>query len=68
MKEVLSTHAMRKNDSYTIANFTPSLELMYNAAMGIYKNLPLENSPAGGTACADGRDEPRRGRTAPERF
>lgn len=56
MKEVLSTHAMRKSDSYTIANFTPSLELMYNAAMGIYKNLPLENSPEILIVCGTGNN------------
>lgn len=56
MKEVLSTGEMRKNDSYTIANFTPSRELMFNAAMGIYKNLPLENSPEILIVCGTGNN------------
>ena len=39
MIEVLSTKNMRASDKYTIENKTPSLVLMKNAAMGIYKNI-----------------------------
>ena len=33
----VSVENMRSSDAYTIANFVPSLELMYRAAWGIYK-------------------------------
>ena len=42
MKEVVSVDIMRKSDEYTITNHISSKELMYLAAYGIYKNLPLE--------------------------
>ena len=42
MIEVLSTENMRASDAYTIKNTTPSLALMQNAAMGIYKNIPFD--------------------------
>ena len=33
----ISVENMRLSDAYTIANFVPSLELMYRAAMGVFK-------------------------------
>ena len=33
----ISVENMRLNDAYTIANFVPGLELMYRAAMGVFK-------------------------------
>lgn len=42
MIEVLSTKNMRASDKHTIENKTPSLVLMKNAAMGIYKNIPFD--------------------------
>ncbi len=33
----ISVKNMRLSDAYTIANFVPSLELMYRAAMGVFK-------------------------------
>ena len=33
----ISVENMRRSDTYTIANYTPSLELMYRAAMGVFK-------------------------------
>ena len=32
----ISVENMRLSDAYTIANFVPSLELMYRAAMGVF--------------------------------
>lgn len=46
MIEVLSTQNMRASDKYTIENKTPSLVLMQNAAMGIYKNIPFDKFKA----------------------
>ena len=33
----ISVETMRLSDAYTIANFVPGLELMYRAAMGVFK-------------------------------
>ena len=38
MKDVVSVNNMRKSDKYTIENKTPSKELMYKAAQGIYES------------------------------
>ena len=37
MISCISVENMRLSDAYTIANFVPSLELMYRAAMGVFK-------------------------------
>lgn len=39
MKDIITVGNMRKSDEYTIKNFTPSLELMYKAALGVYENV-----------------------------
>ncbi len=36
-KNAISVQKMRDSDAYTIANLVPSKELMYRAAMGIYR-------------------------------
>jgi len=36
MLDCISVENMRRSDAYTIANYVPSLELMYRAAMGVY--------------------------------
>lgn len=42
----VSVENMRLSDAYTIANFVPSLELMYRAAMGVYKAVSWKGSIA----------------------
>ena len=42
----VSVENMRCSDAYTIANFVPSLELMYQAAMGIFKAHHWKGSTA----------------------
>lgn len=42
----VSVENMRSSDAYTIANFVPSLELMYRAAWGIYKAVIWKGSIA----------------------
>jgi NAD(P)H-hydrate epimerase len=42
----VSVENMRSSDAYTIANFVPSLELMYRAALGIYKAVSWKGSIA----------------------
>lgn len=42
MKEVISVSNMRRSDEYTIKSGTPSRELMYRAALGIYNSIPFE--------------------------
>ena len=39
MIDCISVENMRKSDEYTIANFVPSLELMYRAAYGVFKHI-----------------------------
>jgi len=48
--DCISVENMRQSDAYTIANFTPSRELMYRAAMGVF----LAGSWAGKTAILTG--------------
>ncbi len=42
----VSVQNMRSSDAYTIANFVPSLELMYRAAKGIYKAVDWKGNVA----------------------
>lgn len=42
----VSVENMRLSDAYTIANFVPSLELMYRAAMGVFKAHHWQGSTA----------------------
>ncbi len=58
MKEVLSVDNMRKSDEYTIKNSTPSRELMYRAAMGIYNSIPFDkfSSPNILVVCGTGNN------------
>lgn len=42
----VSVENMRSSDAYTIANYVPSLELMYRAARGIYKAVSWKGSAA----------------------
>lgn len=42
----ISVENMRLSDAHTIANFVPSLELMYRAAMGVFKAHHWEDSTA----------------------
>lgn len=42
----ISVENMRLSDAYTIANFVPSLELMYRAAMGVFKAYYWQGSTA----------------------
>ena len=37
MLNVITVKTMRESDAHTIAEYVPSLELMYRAAMGVYK-------------------------------
>ncbi len=37
---VISVEQMRKSDAYTIEHLVPSKELMYRAAMGVYRSYP----------------------------
>ncbi len=39
MIDCISVKNMRKSDAYTIANFVPSLELMYRAAEGVFHSI-----------------------------
>ena len=48
--DCISVENMRRSDAYTIANFVPSLELMYRAAMGVF----LAHDWAGRTAIVVG--------------
>ena len=48
--DCISVENMRQSDAYTIANFTPSRELMHRAAMGVF----LAGSWAGKTAILTG--------------
>lgn len=42
MKPIVSVAAMRESDAYTIANLVPSKELMYRAALGVYRAVTWE--------------------------
>lgn len=46
MIPVVSVENMRLSDAYTIANFVPSAELMYRAAMGVFKAYRWHGSTA----------------------
>ena len=37
MLNVITVKTMRESDAHTIQEYVPSLELMYRAAMGVYK-------------------------------
>ena len=50
MLSCVSVENMRISDAYTIANFVPSLELMYRAAMGVF----MAHQWQGGTAIVVG--------------
>ena len=39
MIKVLSVDNMRKSDAFTIANYTPSKELMFRAGTGVFENV-----------------------------
>ena len=39
MLNVITVKTMRESDAHTIAEYVPSLELMYRAAMGVYKAM-----------------------------
>ena len=39
MIDCISVENMRQSDAYTIENFTPSLELMYRAAYGVFESV-----------------------------
>ena len=58
MKEVVSLENMKKSDEYTCNNLIPSRELMYRAALGIYKNVSWHGKIAivcgSGNNAADG--------------
>ena len=58
MIEVLSVSNMRKSDEATIKEGVPSCELMYRAAMGIYKSIPFDNfeSPTTLIVCGTGNN------------
>lgn len=43
MKHILSAKHMKESDLSIIENITPSLELMYRAALGIYQNFDYKN-------------------------
>ena len=45
MIEVVSVENMRKSDAYTIANITPSLELMRRAGEGVFKSVKNWREP-----------------------
>lgn len=47
MYKILTVENMRKSDAYTIANFTPSKELMYRAGKGAYEATVEHMSMAG---------------------
>ena len=42
----VSVANMRQSDAYTIANFVPGLELMYRAAMGVFKAVQWKGATA----------------------
>ena len=46
MIRCVSVENMRLSDAYTIANYVPSLELMYRAAMGVFKAHHWKGSTA----------------------
>lgn len=44
MIPIVSVATMRESDAYTIANLVPSKELMYRAALGVYRAVTWEGS------------------------
>ena len=46
MIQCVSVDNMRKSDAYTIANFTPSLELMHRAAWGVFQAVAWKGPAA----------------------
>lgn len=46
MIRCVTVENMRMSDAYTIANFVPSLELMYRAALGVFKAVDWKGSTA----------------------
>lgn len=44
MKEVITVANMRQSDAHTIANYVPSKELMYRAALGVYRAVMWRGS------------------------
>ena len=46
MLDCISVENMRASDTYTIANFVPSLELMHRAAYGVFKAVSWQGSVA----------------------
>ena len=47
MKDVITVHTMRESDAHTIANYVPSKELMYRAAMGVYRAVDWSRGTIG---------------------
>lgn len=47
MKNVITVRTMRESDAHTIANDVPSKELMYRAAMGVYRAADWTRGPIG---------------------
>ncbi len=46
MIDCVSVSNMRQSDAFTIANFVPGLELMYRAALGVYKAVHWQGRAA----------------------
>lgn len=44
MKPIVTVAGMRESDAYTIAHLIPSKELMYRAAMGVYRGVEWKGS------------------------
>lgn len=53
-KTAISVQKMRDSDAYTIANLVPSKELMYRAAMGIYRSAKWHGNIA--IVCGSGNN------------
>ena len=47
MEEVISVRTMRESDAHTIENYVPSKELMYRAAMGVYRAVSWNRGAIG---------------------
>ena len=47
MKDVITVYNMRESDAHTIAEYVPSRELMYRAAMGVYKAVNWKQGTIG---------------------
>ena len=47
MRNVITVQNMRESDAHTIAEYVPSKELMYRAAMGVFKAVDWTRGPIG---------------------